>query len=316
MTPAEKIISFAERFIALRNAFREDSVTLTDQAKEAEVDMPALRRLVAYMSKDDMERQVQEAIDDQYRFLAGLAAAPAELPAESQLAAAAALCADKMTIRAVAKEMGISVGKAHQLKIKAAAFNVHVDVNVNKIDPTTGEVIQEPRSPEVVRSDCTQPDEPPREDGWAGERGHSATGNPAMEGEEDDFVLNRTSAQFGTPSILRSSHAGNPSVRSVDDGNGDLVSDDGRRAATHGRSSGYDRGAVGSVHAAPAICGHGEGADSVGAAAGHLSRAASSGECDGGATESAPGDQLPPERAAVAGDIPPFLDRRRGRTVA
>lgn len=141
---ASSITSFAERLIALAADHRSDVETVLEQAKAAEVDTAALRRLVAWMRKDEATRAEQEAVDDQYRFLAGLRATPAELPAEGQLATAAALFADKMTIRAVAREMGISVGKAHQLKIKAAAFNVHPVVNMNTPahDPATGEITE------------------------------------------------------------------------------------------------------------------------------------------------------------------------------
>jgi uncharacterized protein (UPF0335 family) len=140
----ETITSFVERLVALREAFKGDVQTLAEQAKAAEVDMAALRRLASWMGKSEVERAEQDALDDQYRFLAGMLPAPAELPPESEIAKAAALYADKMTIRAVAKEMRISVGKAHALKIKAAAFTVHPEMNVNSApahDPETGEVI-------------------------------------------------------------------------------------------------------------------------------------------------------------------------------
>lgn len=125
------ITKLAERLTKLADDYRADVASVIDDAKAAEVDAGALRRLVGWMRKDELARLEQEAVDDQYRFLAGLRAGPAELPAEGELATAAALFADNMTIRAVAKEMGLSVGKAHQLKIKAAAFGVHVHAEMN-----------------------------------------------------------------------------------------------------------------------------------------------------------------------------------------
>lgn len=127
--PNVNVTAFAERLNALAAAYKEDVSAVIEEAKEAEVDPAALRRLASWMRKDEIDRLEQEAVDDQYRFLAGMRSTPAELPTEGELATAAALYASDMTTRAVAKEMGISVGKAHQLKLKAAAFNVHPSVN-------------------------------------------------------------------------------------------------------------------------------------------------------------------------------------------
>ena len=69
-------------------------------------------------------------MDHQYRFLAGLRP-KRQMPAGSELAQAASLYAADMPVRTVAKEMGISVGKAHKLKVKAAAFTVQPLVNMN-----------------------------------------------------------------------------------------------------------------------------------------------------------------------------------------
>ncbi len=128
-TNSPNVVAFAERLIALADAYKADVASVIEDAKEAEVDPAALRRLAAWMRKDEIDRLEQEAVDDQYRFLAGMRPTPAELPTEGELATAAALYASDMSVRAVAKDMGISVGKAHQLKLKAAAFNVHPKVN-------------------------------------------------------------------------------------------------------------------------------------------------------------------------------------------
>lgn len=127
--PNINVTVFADRLNALAAAYKDDVSAVIEEAKQAEVDPAALRRLASWMRKDEIDRLEQEAVDDQYRFLAGMRPAPAELPTEGELATAAALYASDMTIRAVAKDMGISVGKAHQLKLKAAAFNVHPRVN-------------------------------------------------------------------------------------------------------------------------------------------------------------------------------------------
>ncbi len=127
----ETLKTFAERLLKLREDQKADIETLADQAKSADVDMPTLKRLVAFLSKDEEKRTEQEALDDQAKFLMGLLPEPAELPPDSQVATARALLADKMTIRDVAKTMGISVGKAHQLKVKASLFDVHVHFEMN-----------------------------------------------------------------------------------------------------------------------------------------------------------------------------------------
>jgi uncharacterized protein (UPF0335 family) len=138
------LVGFVERLNALAEQYKEDVAAVIKEAKEQEIDAPALRRLAAYMRKDELTRLEQEAIDDQYRFLAGVAASPAELPDNGEVAQAAALFADSLSIRAVAKEMGVSVGKAHKLKSLAAMFTVHRAVNMNAPDhdAETGEITE------------------------------------------------------------------------------------------------------------------------------------------------------------------------------
>ena len=173
MSPDSKVLAFAERVLSIRCTAKADMDTLRQQIIEADLDPAAVTRLASWLEKDEAKRAEQDAVDEQYRFLAGLLPEPAELPEESQIAKAAALYADKLTVRAVAKEMGVSVGRAHKLKVLAAAFTVHERVNVNKraaemaeriaiagkvadlmdeyaaehgtqtIDPETGEVIEE-----------------------------------------------------------------------------------------------------------------------------------------------------------------------------
>ena len=139
---AAKLTAFADRMRNLREAFKEDVSSLIDDAGEANIEAPALRRLVSWLSQDHGKRAEREAIDDQYRFLAGERATPATPPAESLLALAIELYRNDATVRTVAETLGVSVGKAHALRTQAAAFLVHVHENVNT-----------PKMPEMVAGD-------------------------------------------------------------------------------------------------------------------------------------------------------------------
>ena len=134
MTDA-RLIAFAERVSALRAQHKADMQVLRDEiAQTGKHDVAAVMRLAAWMDKDETDRAEREALDEQYRFLAGVLPEPAELPENGQIATAAALYADGMTVRAVAKEMGVSTGRAHKLKVLAAAFTgVHRAVNVGLV---------------------------------------------------------------------------------------------------------------------------------------------------------------------------------------
>lgn len=125
------IAAFAERLAILANAYKDDVAVVINDAKEADVDPSALRRLVAWMRLDAVTRAERDALDDQYRFLAGEIAEPAALPTEGVLAQAVMLYGDGLTVRQVADTLKISVGKAHKLKTQAAAFTVHLNVNMN-----------------------------------------------------------------------------------------------------------------------------------------------------------------------------------------
>lgn len=137
---SHNIALFAERIVSLAEAHKEDMATIIDQAKAADLDASALKRLASWKRKDATKRAESEAIDHQYRFLAGEVPESATLPPECELATAIRLFRENMTVRDVAKEMNIAVGKAHKLKTQAAAFSgVHVHLNVNA-DPETGEL--------------------------------------------------------------------------------------------------------------------------------------------------------------------------------
>lgn len=128
---AGKLIAFADRLRNLRESFKQDAADLIEDATEADIEAPALRRLVSWLSQDHAKRAEREAIDDQYRFLAGERAVPATPPPESLLALAIELYRSQATVRTVAETLGVSVGKAHALRAQAAAFLVHVNMNMN-----------------------------------------------------------------------------------------------------------------------------------------------------------------------------------------
>ena len=128
------------------------------------------------MRKDELARFEQEAVDDQYRFLVGLRPEPAELPRKGELATAAALFAQKLTVRAVAKKMGISVGGAHKLKVRAAAFNVQPHVNMNtEQEVGDGISVPTPEAHAAARREPKAEKEQPAEDDSPGNSGVSAT---------------------------------------------------------------------------------------------------------------------------------------------
>jgi uncharacterized protein (UPF0335 family) len=125
--------ALADRLTTLAEAYKEDVAAVIEDAKEADVDTSAVRRLSSWQRKDPLKRAEQEAIDHQYRFLAGEVDEPATLPAESLISQAMRLYADKLTVRQVAEVLEVSVGKAQKLKTLANAFagSVHVQMNVN-----------------------------------------------------------------------------------------------------------------------------------------------------------------------------------------
>lgn len=145
---AAKLTAFADRLRNLREDFKEDVQSLMNDAGEANIEGPALRRLVSWLAQDHAKRAEKEAIDEQYRFLAGERATPATPPAGSMLALAIDLYRNEATVRTVAETLDVSVGKAASLRSQAAAFLVHVHENVNtpKIplhNPETGIPVSE-----------------------------------------------------------------------------------------------------------------------------------------------------------------------------
>lgn len=163
---AHNIAALADRLTTLAEAYKEDKSAVLEDAKKADIDAAALTRLASWQRKDAVQRAEQEAIDHQYRFLAGEIDDPAIIPAEGQLAEAARYYRDGLKVRQVAEVMKISVGRAHKLKTLAAMFtDVHQPVNVNtvnKVEMTaddigqySGETAELPR--EMVADDLGDP---------------------------------------------------------------------------------------------------------------------------------------------------------------
>jgi hypothetical protein len=144
-----KIAVLAKRLKKLADDYKANRLALIAEARRADVDPAALGRLVTYMRKDGLARLDQQAVDDQFRFHAGLRPTAAEIPCGGQLAMAASLYAEGKTVRAVADEMSISVGKAHKLKMEAAAFNVQAHMNMNT---ATAQALQ-PAAPDSEEDD-------------------------------------------------------------------------------------------------------------------------------------------------------------------
>jgi hypothetical protein len=126
-----KIATLSQRLVKIANDYKATRTALLDEAKNAGIEPVALGRLATWMRKDELARLDQQAVDDQFRFHAGLRPTAAEMPRGGQLAMAASLYAEGKTVRSVADKMGVSVGKAHKLKMEAAAFNVQPQVNMN-----------------------------------------------------------------------------------------------------------------------------------------------------------------------------------------
>lgn len=147
MTNRHKVVLFAERLKRITEAYRADVESIIEDAKKAEVDPSGLRRLVAWMRRDSVKRAEQEAIDHQYRFLAGEVDEAAALPTDGELARAVSLYEDKHSVRQVAETLKISVGKAHKLKVLAAAFIVHQEMNTVNDPPAVESALVDPIPP-------------------------------------------------------------------------------------------------------------------------------------------------------------------------
>lgn len=139
MTNRHKVALFADRLRRVHETYQADVEAIMEDAKKHEVDPAGLRRLVSWMRQDTAKRLEKELIDEQYRFLAGeVPEAPAE-PTEGELAVAIKMLRDKASVRQIADELKVSVGKAHKLKVLATAFIVHPSVNtVNTDAPAAG----------------------------------------------------------------------------------------------------------------------------------------------------------------------------------
>lgn len=129
MSNRHKVALFADRLRRVHEAYQADVDSIMQDAKQHDVDPSGLRRLVSWMRQDAAKRLEKELLDEQYRFLAGeIAEAPPE-PTEGELAVAIGMVRSKATVRQIADELKVSVGKAHKLKVLATAFIVHRSVN-------------------------------------------------------------------------------------------------------------------------------------------------------------------------------------------
>ena len=151
------IAALAERLTRLSEGYRDDVAVVVEEARQAQVDPAALRRLVAWMRLDAVQRAEREALDDQYRFLAGELSQPAELPIEGELANAVRLYGMHKSVREVAAELKVSVGKAHKLRTQAAAFTVHRDVNTVNTPSAPDAVFTVHPGVNTVNTPCCQP---------------------------------------------------------------------------------------------------------------------------------------------------------------
>jgi hypothetical protein len=133
-TNRHKIRVLAERLQAVDDAYKRDRAALIEEVKEAELDPGTLRRLASWMRVDPARRAEREALDHQYRYLAGELPEPAVVSTETRLGRVVEMLCEKekITVRQIAEAMGVS--KAHKLKIQATAFTVHEVVNMNKSD--------------------------------------------------------------------------------------------------------------------------------------------------------------------------------------
>jgi uncharacterized protein (UPF0335 family) len=129
-TNRHKVALFSDRLKRVAEAYKADVDSIMEDVKKAEVDPAAVRRLASWRRKDPAKRLEQEIIDEQYRFLAGEIPNPPEPPTEGELGVAIAMFREKATVRQVADELKISVGKAHKLKVLANAFIVQQEMNI------------------------------------------------------------------------------------------------------------------------------------------------------------------------------------------
>jgi hypothetical protein len=135
-TNRHKVRVLAERLQAVDDAYKRDRAALIEEVKEADVDPGTLRRLASWMRVDPARRAEREALDHQYRYLVGELPECAAVPEGTSLGRVVKMLRENesITVREIAKVMGVSVGKAHKLKTQAAAFTVHEVVNMNKSD--------------------------------------------------------------------------------------------------------------------------------------------------------------------------------------
>lgn len=135
MTNRHKVAIFADRLRNVLDANKADVEAVVEDIKKAEIDPAGVRRLVSWMRRDKSKRTDQEIVDDQYRFLAGELPAAPKPPTEGELAVAIAMYGERRSVRQVADELKVSVGKAYKLKVLASLFIVHPEMNTVNAPP-------------------------------------------------------------------------------------------------------------------------------------------------------------------------------------
>jgi hypothetical protein len=133
---ANKVRSFVDRLHALDQAHKGKRAAVIKEAERADLDRSALLRLASRLRGDPAKMAEREALDHQYRYLAGKLLNPAGVPTGTRLGRVVEMLVDneKTTVRAISKTLRVSVGTAHTLRRQALAFNVQSDLNMNKSD--------------------------------------------------------------------------------------------------------------------------------------------------------------------------------------
>ena len=73
-----RIAVVAERLLKLADDYKSSRAALLDEARKADIDPAALGRLVTWMRKPELARLDEQAVDEQFRFHAGLRPTAAE----------------------------------------------------------------------------------------------------------------------------------------------------------------------------------------------------------------------------------------------
>ena len=128
---SNKITHLVEEFARLEEA----RVALNNEAKEAGLDLAALRQAALSNPDNEMKRQVRAAINHQICFLSRRASESAVIPPGSDLAKVAERFAKGMSARDIAKELGFGKTKANKLMQQAQLFVVRDSADADSLEP-------------------------------------------------------------------------------------------------------------------------------------------------------------------------------------